>query len=105
MTDSYEPKDFNRRTYDVDDPALEKAKRIEVIVKVDGKTMVHAQAREPGIIAFVSRPQDPGFRIEVVQPGGRRFTDTMMPADMRDDEIKAWHVEALGLNGDEGEPR
>jgi hypothetical protein len=101
--ESYKPSDFNRRSYTVEDPALDSARKIEVIVKVDGKTYVHTEAREPGIIAFVSRPKDQGFAIEIVQRGGRRYTDVMAPADMRDDALKPWQVEALGLG--EEDPR
>lgn len=97
MSNAFKPSDFNRRTYTVEGPELEKARRIEIIIKIDGVEHVHLQAREPGIVAFVSRPQDQGFNIDIVQSGGRRYTDFMEPADMRNDVVLDWQILALGL--------
>lgn len=76
----WKPGMFSRRGYSVRDDKLDSARRIEVIVRVDGQTMVQVQAREPGLIAFVSRPDEPGFDIEVVEASGSRFTDVKVPA-------------------------
>ncbi|MDQ3170706.1 MAG: hypothetical protein M3Q55_11265 [Acidobacteriota bacterium] len=96
--DTYAADDFNRRSYTVEGPDLEKAAKIELIIKVDGKTLVHMAAREPGLVAFVSRPTDQGFSIEIVQSGGRRYVDFMSPADLREDTVLPWQIAALGLS-------
>jgi len=75
----WKPNMFVRRGYTVRDDKLDKAKRVEIIVRVDGQTMAQVQAREPGLVAFVSRPDEPGFDIEIVEASGARFTDMKLP--------------------------
>lgn len=88
--------DYNRRCYTVEGDVLEKARRIELIVKVDGKMLVQMEAREPGMLAFVSRPVDQGFDIEVVSATGRRYTDHAAP-DGSPTKVSDWQAAALGL--------
>jgi len=90
-------KDFHRRHYIVESPALDQARRIEVKVIVDGKLMVHAMAREPGIIGFVSRPNDAGFDIEIVEAKGKRYTDWRTPTGELNEALADWQKTALGL--------
>ena len=89
---------FSRRRYTVESDSLDKAKLIEVIVKVDGKVMVHMQAREPGMIAFVSKPNDQGFEIDVVEAVGKRYVDQMVPSEMA--AVADWQFEAMGIKNE-----
>ncbi len=86
---------FSRRRYTVEGKGLDEAKRIEIIVKVDGKVHVHVQAREPGLVAFVSRPKDQGFDIELVEAKAGRYVDRMAPSDL--EGVAEWQFEALGI--------
>lgn len=92
------PEDFHRRAYAVESPELDKARKIELRITVDGKTMVKMQAREPGIMAFVSRPTDNGFNIEIIEVGGVRYADHMTPAGEMSPPLEAWQKAALGLD-------
>lgn len=86
--------EYQRKHYRVEGDDLDKARRIEVVVIVDGKTLVHVQAREPGIVAFVSQPAEQGFDIEVVEVAGRRYGDAMVPSEL--EPVAAWQLAALG---------
>lgn len=92
---------FSRRRYTVEGPDLDKARKIELIVKIDGKTMVHMQAREPGIVAFVSKPLDQGFEIDIVEAGGKRYSDVMAP-DSPPTKICPWQLDALEIKRSDG---
>lgn len=96
MANGWTPDKFNRRRYVVEGSDLDKARKIQVLVKVDGKVLVDMHLREPGILAIISRPQDQGFDVEIVEPTGKRFTDNAIPADSSD-EVAAWQLEALGF--------
>ena len=87
---------FSRRRYTVEGDDLDKAKKIEVIVKLDGRTVVHVQAREPGMVAVVSRPTEQGFDVDMVEPVGARFVDHAV-APISDQVVADWQFEALGL--------
>lgn len=91
----WKPEQFNRRVYTIEGDDLDTARRIEVIVKVDGKTLVRVQAREPGILAVVSKPDEQGVNIEIVEPGGVRFTDVAVPETTA--ALQDWQLIALGL--------
>ena len=90
---------FSRRRYVVEGDDLDKAKRIEVIVKINGKTYVHVAAREPGLIAMVSKPDDQGFEIDMVEPTKGAFIDVKVPGD-KSNNIEPWQLAALGLSSD-----
>jgi hypothetical protein len=75
---------------------LDKARKIELIVKVDGREIVHVQAREPGMLAFVSKPADQGFEVDMVEATGRRYFDSILPEKV-DDTLAPWQLEALGF--------
>ena len=82
MTDKWLPEDFSRMRYELqqgESKEFDRAKRIETIVKVDTIVVARLQLREPGILAVVSRPDSQGIDIEVVTPGGQRYTDLMVP--------------------------
>lgn len=87
---------FNRRRYIVEGDTLDKAKRIELIVKVDGKVLVQMQAREPGMLAFVSKPSDQGFELDVVEATGRRYTDHSTIGNPPE-PVADWQFEAMGI--------
>lgn len=93
---------FNRRRYVVEGEDLDKARKIELMVRVDGKTLVHVQAREPGMLAFVSKPTEQGFDIDIVEANGMRFVDTAVPMQ-KGEAVAPWQFEALGIKppGDE----
>ena len=88
---------YKRRIYTLEGESLDNARRIELLVKVDGKKLVHVQAREPGILAFVSKPDDQGFEIHVVEVGGSSFQDVAGPGDDTLAEILDWQVSAMDL--------
>jgi hypothetical protein len=99
MNDEFWTKDkFSRRRYTVEGGDLDKARKIELIVKVDGKPIVQVQAREPGIIAFVSKPVEQGFDIEIVEAVNRQYFDRAVP-DSSQEGVTGWQLEALGLVG------
>lgn len=87
---------FSRRKYTITDPRLDTAKHIEVIVRVDGQTLIQMACREPGMLAIVSRPEEPGIDVEIVEPRGARYLDQAVPGDTRDD-VAEWQFGALGL--------
>lgn len=94
---AWSPDDFTRRSYHVESPALDKARRIEVRVIVDGKLLVQTMAREPGIIGFVSKPDDEGFDIEIVEATGVKYTDIRTPTGEMTPAVADWQKLALGL--------
>lgn len=89
--------DFVRRRYVYESDALDNAKRIELRVLIDGKPVVQMQAREPGILAFVSKPNEQGFQIEVLQADKVRYTDVRGLDGSLTEPVQDWHLEALGL--------
>jgi len=95
MTD-WKREDFARRRYTVEGGDLDRARRIEVLVRIDGRTLVHMQAREPGLVAFVSKPADQGFDIEVVEATAGKYADHALPDDT-DVEVAEWQYGALKL--------
>ena len=89
---------FSRRKYTVAGEDLDKAKRIELHVIIDGKRVVQMQAREPGLLAFVSKPDEQGFDIEVIEPTGPKinFTDRAVPEESAE-PVADWQFKALGM--------
>lgn len=85
--------EYSRRRYRVEDPALDKARRIELVVLMDGRPIVHVQAREPGLLAFVSREGEQGFDVDIVEPVGRRYVDRMLPSEV--EQVAEWQRRAL----------
>lgn len=92
-----EAESFFRRRYTVEGKALDEARRIEVHVLIDGKPHTKLQAREPGIVAIVSKPDEQGFDIEIVEPGGARFVDLQTTAGAVEGKLLPWHKQALAL--------
>ncbi len=100
MSDSkqWQPEHFARRRYTLEGDVLDTARRITVEVKVDGKTVANFQCREPGVLAVVSRADEPGLDIDMIEPGGVRFTDYQTPAgENRTLPPAPWQLEAIGL--------
>jgi len=97
MTTPTKVSQYNRRRYTIEGDALDKAKTIRLTVEVDGVKYVSVQAREPGIVAFVSRATEQGFDIEIVEAGGVRFTDRMLPSGETSEPLAPWQIEALKL--------
>lgn len=99
--------DFNRRQYQVrqsDEKELDAARRIGLVLTIDGRKYLDIQLREPGIFAIVSRPNEKeGFDIEIVgrntKPGmGYRHTDLRAPSGGSVViKVADWMWEALGL--------
>lgn len=89
---------YNRRRYTVEDPALDKAKMIRLTVEVDGVKYAYVQAREPGMLAFISRPDAQGFDLEVVEASGKRYTDRMLPDGETTEPLADWQIDALKLS-------
>jgi hypothetical protein len=89
--------DFNRRRYTVEGGGLEAAKKVELIVLVDGAKLCHVMAREPGILAFVSKPTEPGFDIEIIEASGVRYTDVRLLSGKSTEDVEEWQWDALGM--------
>lgn len=95
---SWSPGDFTRRKYTIVGDDLEKAGRISVKMFLDGKVIASVQCREPGILAVVSKPNEQGIDVEIVEPGGVRFTDYELPdGTPTTDALAQWQLEALDL--------
>lgn len=88
---------FQRRRYVVGGEGLDKAKTIELIVKVDGRSIAHVVAREPGIVSIVSKPDEQGFDVDIVELRAFRYPDQIVPTQDASLEVAAWQFEALGL--------
>lgn len=88
---------FGRRSYTVrDDKASIEDLRGKVRIFIGDKEHTAVQLRAPGMIAIVARPDAPNeFTIEIVEAGGRRYTDHILPAEAGDP--LPWQKEALGL--------
>ncbi len=95
--ESWKLKDFGRRAYYLKDEEDYKDRRLEIVFKVDGKQIAQLQAREPGMVAMVSRPDEEGIRLEVISPGGVRYTDVLTPEGVEEQALMPWHKEALGV--------
>jgi hypothetical protein len=91
-----DPKRFARRRYVVEGDDLDKAKKIELIVKVDGKQLVHVQAREPGLVAFVSKPLEQGFEVDIVEVDKRHYFDRAVP-EVSAEGVADWQFAAMGI--------
>ncbi len=88
---------FQRKRYTVEGDTLDKARSIQLYVVVDDKVMVNMQAREPGILAFVSKPEEQGFDIEVIEASQVAFTDRALPEFEGPEALADWQAEALDL--------
>jgi len=97
MTSEWRAGDFSRRHYTTEGEALDKARSIRLIVEIDGKRFVQVQAREPGILAFVSRPDQQGFDLEIVEAKGIKFSDIRTIDGNATEALAPWMLEALGL--------
>jgi hypothetical protein len=90
-------KDFTRRHYQVEGGSLDKARRVEVHVIVDGRPVVQVQAREPGILAFVSKPTTQGFDIEIIEHKLQQYTDVRTLSGDLTEPLEEWQYKALDL--------
>lgn len=99
MADEWKRSDFTRRHYQVEGEDLDRAKRIEIIIKLDGKDIVRLEAREPGIVAFVSVPGEQGFHIELVERQPFRYTDIRTLEGLTTESLLPWQLEAMGFSG------
>lgn len=93
----WKPEHFHQRTYTYEDDKLDSAKRISVEVKVNGRTTMELQAREPGILAIISRPDEEGIDVAIVEAGGVRYTDYRTPSGDHVEELQRWAIDALHL--------
>lgn len=90
------PEHFTRRTYEAFGEGLDSAKQISVILAVDGKPFIRAQAREPGMLSVISLPQSQGISVEWVEVAQHQYSDLRMP-NGQVGPLLPWHVKALGL--------
>lgn len=96
MSAEWRPEHFVRRSYSAVGRDLDDAKRIEVTVKVDNRVVIQAQAREPGLLAIISRPAEQGIDVEMVEVDRVQFTDYRLPNGEKV-PIEPWIMEALGI--------
>lgn len=99
MDPRWTPEHFSRRTYAAQSPdfAAVDPRRIRLIVKVGRQVVADFQAREPGLLAFVSPPDDDGFRMEVVEVAGIGYSDQIGPSGALIERPADWQLRALGL--------
>jgi hypothetical protein len=101
MANEWSPSQFGRRQYTIEGDDLDKASKIRVVVYIDNQKIVDVQAREPGILAVVSKPDEQGMDVEIVEPGGARFVDYKLPSgEQVTPSPEAWQLDALGLKRD-----
>jgi len=86
---------FQRRRYVIEGAGLDAAKSITVIVEVDGKQIARVCAREPGLISVVSKPQDQGIEMDVVELKAFRYPDQVSEAEVC--AVEEWQYQVLGL--------
>lgn len=96
MAEEWTAEMFRQGEHYFEDPTLDSAKRITVEVKAGGRQLAHVQAREPGILAIVSRPDEQGIAIVMVEAGGVRYVDTRNGVE-RTQPIEPWAAELLKL--------
>lgn len=90
--------DFSRRLYEVKDAQGRPVSDLKARVTIDigGKVHTQVELRAPGLIAVVCSPEAPDvFAIEIVEKGGKRFTDMRLPAEAGD--VLPWQREALKI--------
>lgn len=98
MPEQWTAEDFHRRSYRVEGEHLDRAKKIRVVVMVDGKKEVDIEAREPGMLAILSLPTEQGIDIEIVEAGAKRYIDALTPDEAAAaTALKPWQRAALGL--------
>jgi hypothetical protein len=88
---------FQRRRYVVEGAGLDKARTIEWIVKVDGRTVANLVAREPGIVSIVSKPGEQGFEVDLVELRAFRYPDQTPLSEDAASEVEEWQFKALDL--------
>lgn len=75
---------FGRRSYTVKDEGGQPVEtlRAKVTIEIGGKAHTIVELRAPGLIAVVARPDAPDqFTIEIIEAGGKRFTDFRLPPE------------------------
>lgn len=103
----WKPEHFRARRVQVNGPGLDDAKSIEVILKIDGKTVSHMKAREPGFIGLSrkghssvsvrSRADEGSIYVDVVEPLEVKYADAQMPGDGSPIRPERWQLAAIGL--------
>lgn len=96
---SWTPEHFVRRSYGAKSPEFDRVdpRSIRLRVLVGKQVVADFQAREPGLLAFVSRPDDSGFAMELVEPGHAGFHDLAAPDGSIVQRPSDWQLVALGL--------
>lgn len=87
---------FGRRSYTVQDDGGQPVEslRAKVTIEIGGKVHTAVELRAPGMIAVVCRPDTPDrFTIEMVETGGRKFTDFRLPPEAG--EPAQWQMDAI----------
>jgi hypothetical protein len=88
---------FGRRGYTVKDDNGRPIEQLgaEVTIKIGGKIHTQVSLRTPGMIALIVKPEAPDrFEIEMVEDGGKRYTDVRLPPEAGDP--LPWQLHALG---------
>jgi hypothetical protein len=87
---------FGRRSYTVKDDGGQPVEglKAKVTIEIGGRVHTAVELRAPGLIAVVCRPDAPDtFTIEMVESGGRRFTDFRLPPEAG--APTQWQVDAI----------
>lgn len=90
--------EWGRRSYTVKDEGGRSIGLLgaKVTIEIGGKIHSKVELRVPGMIALLAHPERPGeFVIEMVEPGGKRWSDVRLPPESGD--ILPWQKQALGL--------
>lgn len=83
--------EFHRRHLSI----AKKPSLVEMMVFVDGNQMVAVNSKKASLMAFVSRPEDDGFNVEIVEDGMAPFTDISRPED-EPETPRRWQLDATG---------
>ena len=70
-------------------------KLVEIVVRMDGKDFAKLVLTDPGMVAVLRRPETKGLLIEIVRPGGVRYTDVPTPEAMDMQALTLWQKMAL----------
>lgn len=97
MTD-WKREHFSHVEYEYDDSQLDQERtRIRLVVQVNGKTEIDISSNhvafEPGVVAFVSKPEDRGLRVVKVLPAPNGHLTDAGPAE----PAPEWAAKLLGI--------
>lgn len=83
--------DFHRRS--LSSKADTDGKRVELLTYINGKQFSMQGSTKGEMMLFVSRPDDTGFALEIVEQGVAPYADVMAPDDP-ETQLRSWQRDA-----------